>query len=54
MPSTDLIIHKIPIYQDVIPKVAKFILFILEEIAWLIANLLAIIEAGIIRQYTSP
>ena len=50
MPKTDLIEHRIPLYKDAIPNVAKPVLYISKEAEWQRVNLPKLMEAGIITQ----
>ena len=54
MPKTDLIEHRIPLYRDAIPNVAKPVLYTQEEEEWQRTNLPKLIDAGIITQCVSP
>lgn len=54
MPKTDLIEHRIPIYQDAIPSVAKPVLYTQEEEEWQRINLPKLVDTGIITQCISP
>lgn len=54
MPKTDLIEHRIPMYNDAVPNVAKPVLYTSEEVTWQQTNLPKLIEAGIITQCVSP
>ena len=54
MPKTDLIEHRIPTYNNAIPRVAKPVLYTPEETKWQQENLPKLIEAGIVTQCVSP
>lgn len=54
MPKTDLIEHRIPIYRDAMPSVAKPVLYSSEEVEWQNTNIPKLLEAGIVTQCVSP
>ena len=54
MPKTNLIEHRIPLYRDLMPNVAKPVLYTSEEVEWQKKNLPKLLDAGIIMQCTSP
>lgn len=53
MPQTDLIEHRIPIYNGSTQSVAKPVLYTAEEVKWQQDNLPKLLEAGIITQCSS-
>lgn len=48
MPGSELIEHRIPLYPDATPNVAKPVLYTSEEVTWQMTNLPKLLEAGII------
>ena len=54
MPVTDLLVHRIPVYQGAQPRRAKDRLYTKEERDWLELNIPKLEEAGIIARSESP
>lgn len=54
MPKTDLITYRILTYKNVVPRVAKPVLYTKEETDWQKEHLLKLVAAGVMTQCESP
>lgn len=54
MPTTDLVTHLIPTYQDAIPRMTRPRLYTAEEVEWQHQNLPKLEKAGVIARCYSP
>ena len=54
MPVMNLVTHCIPTYLNAIPKVAKPVLYSIEEVKWQKKNISDLVMAGVIVEANSP